>query len=57
MKHTFEDIPVTAVDSITINFRRVLGTNVKLPMNRQDLNKTLEISNKIENFIIVPQSV
>lgn len=57
MKHTFEDIPVTAMSSMTINFRRVVGNNVKLPTNRQDLNKTLEISNKIENFIIVPQPV
>lgn len=45
------------MNSLTINFRRVLGLNVKLPNNRQDLNKTLQISHKIENFIYNPQSV
>lgn len=35
MKHTFEDMPLTAKESVTIRFHRVLASNVKLPMNRQ----------------------
>jgi len=57
MKHTFDDIPATSAEMLTINFRRVISSNVKLPTNRQELNKTLQISNKIENFIYSPQSV
>jgi hypothetical protein len=50
-------MPVTAKDSITIKFKRVLASNVKLPMNRQELNRTLQISHKIENFIYAVQPV
>ena len=57
LKHTFDDIPATAINALTINFIRVLDPNVRLPTNRQDLNKTLQISHKIENFIYAPQSV
>ncbi len=47
LRHTFEDIPVTAKDAVTIRFERVIANNVKLPMNRQELNRTLQISHKI----------
>lgn len=57
MRHTFEDMPLTAKDSVAIRFHRVLASNVKLPMNRQELNRTLQISHKIENFIYAAQPV
>jgi len=47
LKHTFENMPATSAEMLTINFRRVVATNVKLPTNRQELNKTLQISNKV----------
>lgn len=38
---------MTAKEIVTIRFQRVLANSVKLPMNKQELNRTLQISHKI----------
>lgn len=51
MKHTFEDILNVNTSNLTIKYTRVLNDNVKLPKNKQELNRTLEISQRVETFI------
>lgn len=44
LKHTMHDILVPT-ETITIRFIRQLLPNVRLPKNKQEMGKTLEISN------------
>ena len=55
MKHTLHQ--VLNPKNLGIKFIRKLPDNVKLPRNKREVNQTLELANRIENFIYAPQFV
>ena len=56
MKHTMQDI-ILKPETITVRFIRNLVAGVRLPKNKQEVSKTLDLSNKIENFVYSNSSV